>query len=480
MVKRLGDECENYKEKHHLMTKFIDTIPFSMWLKDLEGKYVFVNKEFEIETGLKREDILNKTDYDILNKEEADIYIKDDEIVLETKQGVHRYYNIGEKCVKTTKNPFLNDEGELLGIAGISEDVTEKNNLIKELSKLSITDGDTGLLNKDYFNRKIKELDTPLNYPLSLILGDINDLKLTNDALGHIEGDNVIHNICSILKKSCRKDDLIFRIGGDEIAILMPHTSEEIARKIEFRIIENCKRLDSNKIPCSISLGVACKKSTDDNMKNVIKRADKEIYKQKLILKNEVSVIQKLDDIINILENKNIYCKIHSKNVLKCAQIIGNEIKLSKSEMYDLELSARYHHIGMITMTDEDISEIFIISNDYKLNKIVSSNVEASFRIMQLNQQYYKVARAILTHHENWDGSGFPFGLWGKNISIYSRIIHVCDDYVLEMIRGMYVGADDPIQRSIDKILYGSGTKYDPKIVEIFKQNLEKIKNMDY
>lgn len=479
-MKRLSDEYENYKEKHHLTTKFIDTIPFSMWLKDLDGKYVFVNKEFEIEVGLKRVDILNKTDYDILNKEEADMYKKDDDIVIETKQGVHIYYNIGEKCVKTTKNPFFNDEGELLGITGISEDVTEKNNLIKELSKLSITDGDTGLLNKDYFNKKIKELDTTSNYPLSIILGDVNNLKLTNDTLGHIEGDNLIHNICTILRKSCRKDDLIFRIGGDEVAILMPNTSEEIARKIEFRIIENCKRIDSNKIPCSISLGVACKKSTDENMKNVIKRADKEIYKQKLILKNEASVIQKLDDIINTLENKNRDCKIHSKNVLKCAQIIANEIKLSKSEMYDLELSARYHHIGMITMTDEDISEIFIMSNDHKLNKIVSSNVEASFRIMQLNQQYYKVARAILTHHENWDGSGFPFGLWEEKISIYSRIIHVCDDYVLEVIRGMYAGINDPIQRSIDKILFGSGTKYDPKIVEIFKQKLETIKNIDY
>lgn len=480
MVKRLGDEYENYKEKHHLTTKFIDTIPFSMWLKDLDGKYVFVNKEFEIEAGLKREDILNKTDYDILSKEEADMYKKDDDIVIETRQSVHRYYNLGEKCVKTTKNPFFNDEGELLGTTGISEDVTEKNNLIKELSKLSITDGDTGLLNKDYFNKKIKELDTPLNYPLSLILGDINDLKLINDTLGHIEGDNLIHNVCSVLKKSCRKDDLIFRIGGDEIAILMPNTSEEIARKVEFRIIENCKRIDSNKIPCSISLGVACKKSTDENMENIIKRADKEIYKQKLILKNEASVIQKLDDIINILENKNIECKIHSKNVLKCAQIMGKELKLSKSEMYDLELVARYHHIGMISMTDEDISEIFIMSNEYKFNKIVSSNVEASFRIMQLNQQYYKIARAILTHHENWDGSGFPFGLRGENISIYSRIIHVCDDYVLEMIRGMHVGVNNPIQKSINKILFGSGTKYDPKIVEIFKQNLEIIKNIDY
>ena len=65
MVKRLNDEYENYKQKHHLTIKFIDTIPFSMWLKDLEGKYVFVNKEFEIESGLKREDIFNKTDYDI-------------------------------------------------------------------------------------------------------------------------------------------------------------------------------------------------------------------------------------------------------------------------------------------------------------------------------------------------------------------------------------------------------------------------------
>ncbi|HBI94132.1 MAG TPA: hypothetical protein DDY58_17865, partial [Terrisporobacter glycolicus] len=156
MVKRLSDEYENYKAKHHLTIKFIDTIPFSMWLKDLEGKYVFVNKEFELEAGLKREDIINKTDYDILSKKEADMYKEDDDIVIQTRQSVHRYYNLGEKCVKTTKNPFFNDEGELLGITGISEDVTEKNNLIKELSKLSITDGDTGLLNKDYFNKKIK------------------------------------------------------------------------------------------------------------------------------------------------------------------------------------------------------------------------------------------------------------------------------------------------------------------------------------
>ena len=129
---------------------------------------------------------------------------------------------------------------------------------------MSYRDKLTGLYNRAYFDEKLKELNNKEFFPLSFVMGDLNGLKVINDAIGHLEGDKILNQISRVIKNSCRKDDLIFRWGGDEFCILLPKTTEEEAEAICNRIRKNCKLNHKTIIPLSIALEYLVKK----NLKN--------------------------------------------------------------------------------------------------------------------------------------------------------------------------------------------------------------------
>ena len=94
----------------------------------------------------------------------------------------------------------------------------------------------TGLYNRRFYEEAIKNLDTKTNLPISIIIGDVNDLKIVNDTLGHAKGDELLQKSAMILKTACRKEDVIVRFGGDEFIILLSQTSKEVAQEIIRRI----------------------------------------------------------------------------------------------------------------------------------------------------------------------------------------------------------------------------------------------------
>ena len=111
----------------------------------------------------------------------------------------------------------------------------------EEISYISYHDFLTGLYNRIYFEEEKKRLDTPRQLPISIIMGDINGLKLINDGFGHSKGDEVIIEIAQIFKSCCRKEDIVSRIGGDEFGVLLPKTDSQSAQQICNSIYDTCK-----------------------------------------------------------------------------------------------------------------------------------------------------------------------------------------------------------------------------------------------
>lgn len=122
------------------------------------------------------------------------------------------------------KTPVINKKDEVVGVVGVSRDITKRKELENMLRQISYTDKLTGLYNRTCFEEQIEILDNEKFYPLSIIIGDANGLKQLNDTRGHFEGDKLIIKISEILKNSCDENDLIFRWGGDEFVILMPNS----------------------------------------------------------------------------------------------------------------------------------------------------------------------------------------------------------------------------------------------------------------
>lgn len=171
----------------------------------------------------------------------------------------------------------------------------------EEIRKLSYYDSLTGLYNRRYMEEELERADKHRKFPISIIMGDVNGLKLINDNLGHQAGDKLLTNIAKALKKSCRAEDIIARYGGDEFVIILYDTSFKETGNIILRIKDISKDMCMPDMPLSISLGYASKNSGEESIYEVMKKADESMYRNKA----EESVIFK-DTIIKSFDELSL------------------------------------------------------------------------------------------------------------------------------------------------------------------------------
>ncbi len=147
---------------------------------------------------------------------------------------------------------------------------------------LSFHDQLTGLYNRRFYEEELKRLDTVRNLPLSLVMLDVNGLKLTNDAFGHLAGDELLKSVSNVLMNQCRTDDIIARIGGDEFIVLLPATTHTEASKIVDRIQAEMKYLSVSNVPVSVSIGCQTKNNDLEPIMDVFVKAEDQMYRNKL------------------------------------------------------------------------------------------------------------------------------------------------------------------------------------------------------
>lgn len=185
--------------------------------------------------------------------------------------------------VNMTIVPFKEETNQDMHLC-IIEDITEKKKRDQEIQYLSYHDILTGVYNRTFFEEEKTRFNSSRKLPISIIMGDVNELKVINDTLGHHRGDELLIEISKILKRSCRGDDIVFRIGGDEFVILMIQTDEKAAIEVCKRIEKACKDYKKNNekgFNMSISLGHATKTREDRNMDELLNEAEKALYKKK-------------------------------------------------------------------------------------------------------------------------------------------------------------------------------------------------------
>ncbi|MGM0411137.1 MAG: PAS domain S-box protein [Bacillota bacterium] len=159
----------------------------------------------------------------------------------------------------------------------------------KRIKYLGYHDSLTDLYNRTYFEEEMSRLDVSRNLPFSIIVGDLNNLKKVNDKYGHDCGDEVIKHAAEILQNSCREEDILARWGGDEFGLLLPSTDKSTAQKIASRIQREMTNYSYKDINVDLALGVATKTKNSEDINEIFKEADDNMYENKAVIKGHVS-----------------------------------------------------------------------------------------------------------------------------------------------------------------------------------------------
>jgi PAS domain S-box/PAS domain S-box/diguanylate cyclase (GGDEF) domain len=440
----------------------------------LDGKYIDVNNALVkmLGYGSKKELILKDIKKDIYYSEKDRPQFKEREkpfvTRLKKKDGAIVWVEISSRVVREGRTPLYYE--------GIVRNINERKKSEEEIKYLSYHDYLTDLYNRYFFEEELKRLDSERLFPISVVLIDINGFKLVNDTFGHGKGDEILKNTAKILKTCFRKEDIVARYGGDEFIIILPSTSKAVAASIAERVQSLFNFNFYKEFITSLSIGIATKKSTEQNINELIKIAEDNMYKHKLIEKQSLhsSMLTSLE---KALEERNYETHEHMNRMRSIALKLGKKLQFSEDKLDELSLLSSLHDIGKIGISDN------IILNPSKLTseeyEIMKKHTEIGFRIANSNSELASIAKGILSHHERWDGKGYPLGLEGKKIPITARIISIIDTYDAMTNDRPYRKACSK-EVAIKEILKYSGTQFDPVLVEHFINIITKEKTGSY
>ncbi|XMB86644.1 diguanylate cyclase [Mycoplasmatota bacterium WC44] len=351
--------------------------------------------------------------------------------------------------------------GKVLTLGGFLRDVTNELLYERKIKYLAEKDVLTDLFNRNIFEQHCKEIGDNL---YTIIISDIDGLKLANDIYGHFVGDKILSTYASYLKKIYRKGN-IYRIGGDEFAVITSVVDEESIEDMNRNLQECIDEYNMNhhcNIGVSIGYDIVNKRKSD--FQNAFITAENEMYHRKL--SNRSSRKSKtLETLLSALNEKTEETKEHCDRLAVLSQEVLKKMGYSRtSELHDISLAATVHDIGKITISEDILTKPGRLT-DLEYEKI-KKHSEAGYKIIINIISSNNIAESILYHHERHDGCGYPYGLKGDEIPLYAKIISVCDAYDT-MINGRTYKKPISIEDALDEIERCKGTQFDPKIADI-------------
>lgn len=339
-----------------------------------------------------------------------------------------------------------------------------------DLSVNCFKDNLTNLYNRNFFEEELVRLDTKRQLPITIIMGDINGLKLINDAFGHGMGDKVLKSAANIMKKHFRKEDIVSRIGGDEFMILLPKTSEETGQSIVNRLKSFCENNPVDIIKMSISFGVATKEKEYEDINKIVKKAEEKMYFNKLKESKEAKQAM-IAFLKSRLEKITFETKAHYERLKNLSLMLANEVGISEMEKEELRLLCEFHDIGKIGVPS------IILQKEGALNseewEDIKRHSEIGYHIVKEFRDTLPIDELILVHHERWDGKGYPGLYKDKQIPIVVRIFAIADAYEA-MVNDRPYKERMTHDQALKEILDKAGSQFDPNLANMFVKLMDK------
>lgn len=353
-------------------------------------------------------------------------------------------------------------ENVINGATIFLQDITERIQHEESIIKLSYYDSLTNVYNRRFYNEQLEELKEN-NLMFTVITADINGLKLVNDTFGHSAGDRLLITVAKSLSEQFDNVGYTIRVGGDEFIVLLLNKTKEFALKAMEEFSSNLEPKTIHGINISVSFGVAQKK-THQSVEDVLRHSEEQMYKYKLF---EVSSHRSkfIETILKTLHEKNPREEKHSQRVSKICVKIGEKLNMTKNDLNLLKTISSLHDIGKIGIDDSILNKPGKLTKDEW--KTIKTHPEVGYRILSATPEYSEIAFDILSHHEKYDGTGYPRGLRGEDIPIRARIVSLADAYDA-MISERPYRKSFTHQEALEEIKRCSGTQFDPKLVKIF------------
>lgn len=262
---------------------------------DCEGTIIFCNDFLLKLSGWERKEIIGRNWFKCFVPDGSDLldlyenFISTGtmpthyENLISTRSGENRYIAWNITVLYAT-------DGSVNGTACIGEDITLRKASDERLRYMSTHDAMTTLYNRAFFDEELRRLARGRRFPVSIVMADVDGLKIVNDTRGHEAGDTLIRSAAGVLLEAFRIEDVVARVGGDEFAVLLPDTDEVAVERTLDRIRkcqETANRV-SGKTGLSISLGAATARSGREIFA-VLKLSDERMYREKMARKREAS-----------------------------------------------------------------------------------------------------------------------------------------------------------------------------------------------
>lgn len=378
-----------------------------------------------------------------------------------------------------------------------------QNNLLKQtvlleqekdrLKKVLSFDDLTGLYNHRSFHEKFDELVQSGNRKFFILLIDIDQFSSINEKYGHSTGDQIIQLISEIIKRCFPNTHNLFRYGGDKFALIVHHHEPSVAFEaselLRNQMIENHELHQySAFLPITISVGISQYLVDSADKWTLLGFAEKAVQYAKFTGGNRSFVYHK--ELVLLMENQDQQIKVellrgfvysfasaidlkdsytgkHSEEVCRLSLMIAEKLGLGDDDKHNLMFGGTLHDIGKLGIPDS------IIQKQGSLTEVEYSTIKNHSKYgFDMAKQFLdnaSILSCIRSHHERFDGRGYPDGLKDLEIPLLARIVSVADAFhAMVSDRPYRKGLSD--EYALAELDKNKGTQFDPEIVDAFRR----------
>lgn len=367
------------------------------------------------------------------------------------------------RCMKDLK-------GHCIGRLFVFHDITDMRKTYFELERSTLYDALTGFYNKQSYLTQVPQWNASRYWPVALAVCNVNGLRNINEQFGTAYGDRVMKQLAHFVRIHIGEETFAAKVDNGDILVVMEGKTHEDAADVFEKIKRDVEAFFGEEDPVHIEYGIAVKERADVTMERVLSDARTSMQNKKMLRDNSASS-SLVDSLKQTLSESDYETEEHVERTRDMAARLGARMNLSDSDIGKLELLAVLHDIGKVAIPHH------VLVKKGKLNdeefKIMQQHTVKGYRIAKSSPELGDIAECILSHHEKWDGTGYPNRLKGEEIPLLARIISAVDSHDVMVHNRPYHQAM-PEEDAIRELRRCAGTQFDPHIVSVFTALLEE------